>query len=185
METWVDIPHYEGLYEASNLGNIRTKDGKTTSSARFEKRVWKQRIMKQKQRKSKYGRIDMMICLWKNGKPHYHNVSRLIAASFHGDKLYSNMTVNHIDGNSLNNNADNLEWMTREENIQYGFSNGQYSSFMKSVCVVSKNGHRIDAKSYAELDRKLGRYKGYTSRCFSIGMYELIGRNGEAYRVGI
>lgn len=94
------------------------------------------------------------------------------------------MTVNHKDGNPKNNSADNLEWMTRTENIQYGFSNGQYSSFMKSVCVVSKNGDRIDARSYAELDRKLGRYRGYTSRCFSLGMYELIDSTGKEYRVG-
>ena len=126
-----------------------------------------------------------MVSLWKDGKPYYLKVSRIIASTFIENNLFSNLTVNHKDGNPLNNHADNLEWMTRAENIQYGFENGQYSSFMKSICVVSKNGDRIDARSYAELDRKLGRYKGYTSRCFSIGMYELIDRNGKAYRVGI
>lgn len=125
-----------------------------------------------------------MVCLWKDRKPHYHLVSRLIATAFHEDMLFSKMTVNHKDGDPKNNSADNLEWMTRSENIQYGFLNGQYSSFMKSVCVVSKNGDRIDARSYAELDRKLGRYRGYTSRCFSLGMYELIDSTGKAYRVG-
>ena len=184
MEIWKDIPHYENLYEASNHGNIRTKNGKITSSARFPKRVWKQRIMKQKYRITKRGRKDALVCLWKNGKPHYHLVSRLIASAFHGDYLFSKLTVNHKDGNTLNNTANNLEWMTRAENIQYGFSNGQFDSIMKHVCVVSKNGERIEARSYSELDRKLGRYKGYVSRCFAHGMYELIANDGTAYRLG-
>lgn len=67
-EEWKDIPGYEGLYQASTLGRIRTCEGKTTSSARFEKRVWKQRIMKQKLNKNRKGRIDARVCLWKDGK---------------------------------------------------------------------------------------------------------------------
>lgn len=183
MEVWVDIPYYKGIYEASSLGNIRTKYGKTTSSARAAKRIWKQRIMKQKIRKCRNGRLDTMVCLWKDGKPHYHLVSRLIASSFHGDMLFSDMTVNHIDGNTLNNCADNLEWMSLPDNIKYGFSNGQFDSFMKHIEAENENGDHISARSYAEMDRKLGRYSGYTSATMKSNSFTLIDANGTVYNV--
>lgn len=181
MEAWIDIPNYEGLYEASSEGRIRTKEGKTTSSARFNVRVWKQRIMKQKFRKGRNGRLDAMVCLWKDGEPHYHLVSRLIASAFHGDMLYTSLTVNHKDGNPLNNRSDNLEWLTRSDNIRYGFENGQFESFMKRIEAVCKNGDRICARSYADMDRKLGRYRGYTSRMIASGFVELISSDGTEY----
>lgn len=181
METWLDIPHYEGLYEASSEGRIRSKAGKTTSSARYEKRVWKQRIMKQKYRRSKNGRLDASICLWKDAKPHYHLVSRLIASAFHGDMLYTRFTVNHKDGNPLNNSAENLEWLTHADNIRYGFENGQFASFMKSIEAVDENGCKIKARSCAEMDRKLGRYRGYTSHMIASGFMKLTSSGGTEY----
>ena len=184
MEMWKDIPNYEGLYEASNTGQIRTKAGKATSSAKYHKRVWKQRIMKQKFRIAKNGRVDAAICLWKDGKPHYHLVSRLIASAFHGDMLFTSMTVNHKDGDTLNNASDNLEWLTRADNIKYGFANGQFKSIMKPIIVVNNQGKQIHARSFAEMDRKLGRYRGYTSRRLSSGIFELISSDGTAYCIG-
>ena len=53
-EIWKDVVGYENLYEVSNYGRIRTHENKTTSSARFKERHWKQRILKQKfQKKEK------------------------------------------------------------------------------------------------------------------------------------
>lgn len=183
MEIWVDIPHYEGLYEASNYGRIRTKQGKCTSSARCDVRIWKQRIMKQKVKTSKNGRKDAMICLWKDGKPRYYNVSRLICAAFHGDKLYTKMTVNHIDGNTMNNEAVNLEWLSLSDNIKYGFANGQFNSIMKCIVAVNDKGEEIGARSYAEMDRMLSRYRGYTSRTILIGGSCLQSADGTTYHI--
>lgn len=183
METWKDIPNYIGLYEASDCGRIRTKEGKTTSSARFEKRVWKQRVLKQKLRKSRYGRLDPMVTLWKDGKPNYYLVSRLIAATFHGDYLKTKLTVNHKDGNAMNNNADNLEWLTREENIKYGFNNGQYDSVEKEITVLSEDGVVIIARSMAEMDKFLNRYRGYTSISIINGKLMLYDHDGKAYYI--
>lgn len=184
MQEWRDIPSYEGLYEASSEGQIRTKEGKTTSSARFKKRVWKQRILKQKF-KVTGKRRDALICLWKDGKPHYHTVARLIATTFHENLINSDFTVNHIDGNTLNNRADNLEWLTLADNIKYGFQNGQYASFMKAITAVSTiNKEKIlCARSYAEMDRILGQYKGYTSRTVCSQCEILHNKSGEKYRI--
>ena len=128
MEEWKDIPGYEGLYQASTLGNIRTCEGKTTSSARFAKRVWKQRVLKQKLDRNRKGRVDAKVNLWKDGTAKTMLVSRLVAMTW--CRGYAdNLTVNHINGDSLDNRADNLEWMSRADNIRHGFKNGLYKNW--------------------------------------------------------
>ena len=136
MEQWKDIPGYEGLYQASTQGSIRTCEGKTTSSARFEKRVWKQRILKQKLYKNRKGRIDARVSLWKDGIEKTWLVSRLVAITW-CDGYLQGLTVNHKNGNPLDNSADNLEWLTRAENIKHGFREGLYKNWMpiqENIC---------------------------------------------------
>lgn len=128
-ESWKDIPGYEKLYQASTLGRIRTCEGKTTSSARFEKRVWKQRIMKQKLNKNGKGRTDARVCLWKDGSVKTWLVARLVAITWCAG-YEEGLTVNHKDGNQLNNSAENLEWISRKENIQHGYKTGLYKNWM-------------------------------------------------------
>lgn len=184
MIVWKVIPGYEGIYEASNLGEIRTVKGKVTSSARFKKRVWEQRVLKQKYKSSKNGRKDAMVTLWKDNKPHYHLVSRLIATTFHENLINTKATVNHIDGNPQNNNADNLEWLTLAENIKFGIEHGQYSLMMKSITASNQEtSETLFAKSYAEMDRLLHQYKGYTSRMMKMKSDFLLNKLGEKYEV--
>ncbi len=183
MEIWKEIPGYIDLYEASNTGKIRTKEGKVTKSARFERRVWKQRILKQKYKKAKNGRLDAMVTLWKDGKPFYHLVSRLIAATFHENMLNTNYTVNHKDGNPLNNNESNLEWLTRQENIKYGFKNGQFAHIMKPITATNEKAQTLFACSLAEMDRQLGQYRGYTSRMTKANSIYLYNKAGERFKI--
>ena len=178
MELWRAIPRYEKLYEASNLGEIRTVEGKITSSSRYPKRIWKQRVLKQKFRKSNNGkRLDAMVTLWKDGKPHYYLVSRLIATTFCGDYINSNLTVNHKDGNSINNSSDNLEWISRSDNIKIGFSSNQYDNIKKKIIMVS-DGKYYAFRSMTDADKFLKRYRGYTSRTFKTGAKFLINCDG-------
>lgn len=162
-EIWKDIPIYSGLYEASNFGRIRSKEGKMTLSVRSNKkvkRVWKQRIIKQKCSTTSNGRKNAIVTLWKDGKPHYHLVCRLIATTFHENLILSEMTVNHIDGDTMNNSSDNLEWMTLEENIIFGFENGQFST-AKPIEMISENGERIILRSMTMACKMLGRSENY------------------------
>ena len=125
MEEWKDIPGYEGLYQASTFGRIRTCEGKVTSSARFPHRVWKQRVMKQKLCTNKKGRSDYRVELW-NGKLHRTwLVSRLVAMTF-CDGYHDGWTVNHINGDQLDNRSENLEWLSLGDNIRHAFANGLY-----------------------------------------------------------
>ena len=160
-EEWKDIPGYEGLYQASTLGRIRSKAGKVTSSARFERRVWKQRVLKQKIQTKKYGRKDARVDLWKDGKNKTLLVSRLVAMTW-CTGFSEEKTVNHIDGNSLNNTRENLEWMSLKENIQEGFRTGLHKNTQIPVVVV--NGDKIEMyQSMAAASRALGRNHGYLS----------------------
>lgn len=162
-EKWKMVPGYENLYEVSNCGRVRTAEGKTTKSARFKKRVWKQRVMKLCITQNKYKRWDARVTLWKDGKATKYLVSRLVAITW-CDGYKPELTVNHIDGDSLNNKCSNLEWVTRSENIRYGFENGQYEKNRKPlILVINGVSHMFISQTEASL--YLGRNKGYINNC--------------------
>ena len=101
MEIWKDIQDYEGYYQISNLGNVRNvKTGK---------------ILVGDTNNIGYRRITLYSPVKKRFFVH-----RLVALHFcSGYK--ENLVVNHIDGNKLNNRAENLEWITRSENDLHAY----------------------------------------------------------------
>lgn len=113
IEEWRDIPDYEGLYQVSNMGRIKSLDRriKRTSTT---KRNWKGRIMKLAETRGYY-----TIQLSKNGKVKIHGVHRLVAFAFI-ENPNNYPVINHKDENPLNNHVDNLEWCTYSYNNSYG-----------------------------------------------------------------
>lgn len=97
MENWKDIENYEGIYQVSDKGQVRTIPGKTTVrmfNGREIVRHWKGRTLKQKTDKGGYKRVT----LWKSRAGKQFLVHRLVCAAFHAN--YENLPdVNHIDGN--------------------------------------------------------------------------------------
>lgn len=182
MEQWKDIPGYEGLYEASNLGRVRTVYGKTTSNARYEKRVWKkQLILKPKYERRKSGsNRDGRVCLWKDSADKTVLVSRLIAMTW-CDGYEEGMTVNHKDGNPLNNAANNLEWISLSENINHGFDNVLYSS-QKPCVLISKTGEEKWFRSQTKASLSIGRSPGYISECL-LKNRTIRSSNGDNYSI--
>ena len=156
MEVWKDIPNYEGIYQASSCGQIRTVDGKTTFTKRHGVRHWKSRILKGRGDNYQTGR---RVNLWKDGKPKDFLVARLVALTFLGEPP-KGYTVNHKDGNRFNNSIDNLEWLSLADNIRHGFENSLYPQ--KSIRLV-KDDKTIDFRSMAQCDKYLNRGLGYTS----------------------
>lgn len=171
-EIWKPIPNYEGIYEASNLGRIRTCEGKTTHTDRHGTRHWKQRILKPRGETPKTG---YRVSLWKDGKQKDWLVARLVASAFYGE---SDLTVNHIDGNRLNNRVENLEWCSVAENIRKGFATGLFKKTQKRI-KLKKGDEIIEFASYNDANRFLGKSLSFISekikrKKFNIGEYEII-----------
>jgi hypothetical protein len=153
------------LYEASNLGRIRTAEGKTTSNALYEKRVWKQRILKSKtERRKQRGNRDERVNLWKDGEEKTLLVSRLVAMTW-CDGFQDGSTVNHIDGNPMNNKAENLEWISLSRNINHGFDNVLFSSQKPCTLLNFSTGEKKWYRSQVKASQGIGRSDNYISLC--------------------
>lgn len=161
-EVWKDIPGYEGLYQASTLGRIRTAEGKTTSSKRFKQRRWKSRVMKGRGENKITG---YRVGLWKDGEHKDYLVCRLVALTFLGEPQ-EGYTVNHIDGDRHNNKIENLEWLSLGDNIRHGFDTGLYNAMCKPVNLIGPDGC-FEFRSCAEASRFLSRNESYVSRALN------------------
>ena len=181
MEEWKPIPGYEGIYEASNLGRIRTAPGKTTDSVRHGTRHWCVRVLKTKQQ-SPPKRTDERVTLWKNKTPYSHLVSRLVASAWLRPPKEKE-TVNHINGDYHDNRSENLEWVSRSENVRLGFEIGLYDSFQKLVWLVDDKGYEMGFRSYSKASRYLGRTNGYISNALKRGQTHAIDKSGNRYLV--
>lgn len=116
MEIWKDIKGYEGYYQISNFGKVKSL--KRMRRFRGGLALINERIMKPKIH-SGYYRIG----LCKNNKIKTFNIHRLVALSFIPNP-YKKRTINHIDCNKANNNVNNLEWNTHKENIKHALKMG-------------------------------------------------------------
>ena len=108
MEEWKWIDGYEGEYQVSTKGNIKS----------FKKYKEGAILKPKKDGKDRY----LMICLSNNGSQKYYLIHRLVAQAFIQNPN-NKEEVNHIDGNKKNNNVENLEWVTHSENIRHAFEN--------------------------------------------------------------
>lgn len=170
-EIWKDIPNYDG-YQVSNLGRIRTHN-KTTYTELHKTRKWKDRILKQKKQKRKNSdKVDCRVELWKDGKHKTLLVSRLVAFTFYNKDINSKMTIDHIDGNPLNNKLENLEIVTRKENIQRAFNNGMYNCCKKIKIINKITKETKEFLSMAKASYYIGKNKGYISSKIKKRIYE-------------
>lgn len=169
MEQWKDVKGYEGIYEVSDHGRVKTKKGKTTHSVRHGERVWKERFLKQKTDRGGYKRVT----LWKEKKPKTCLVHRLVADAFI-ENPHDEPMVNHKDVNPSNNKVENLEWCDSKHNVNHAFDNG----LMYSIEIVLKNqktGEEKRFRSMAEASRFIGRNHGYISGLLKKGKREADG----------
>lgn len=119
---WKDIYGYEGLYQISNTGEIRSLDRKILYS-NGKKTLHKGKNKEiQIRPRTNYRTINLY-----NSEKKYRQlyVHRLVAAAFlPNDDIVNKVQVNHIDGDKGNNNASNLEWCTALHNMQHARKTG-------------------------------------------------------------
>ena len=125
IEIWKPVVGYEGVYEVSSFGRIRSLDRITSYISRTQEgkeytttHTHKGKLMKQHNNHFGY----KVIALRKDGKYRTYMVHRLVADAFlFNPNNYP--VVNHKDENKQNNCVDNLEWCTQQYNINYGSGN--------------------------------------------------------------
>lgn len=167
---WKDVVDYEGIYEVSDTGEVRTKEGKTTHSTRHGVRRWKQRVLKQKISKDDCCRVT----LYKNKKEKTWLVHRLVAEAFL-PKIEGKNYINHIDGSRLNNNVLNLEWCDHKHNNNHAFDNDLIKTGRKIVLVNKETKEPHYFRSMSKAGHFLGKEHGFVSENLTKGKRELCG----------
>lgn len=136
-EIWKDIPGFEGYYQASNLGRIRSLDRSRAVMSRWQKHIEKKhkgKVLDFSKKISGSGYYNVVLSI--NGLKYYKTVHRLIAMTFKGDG--DGLQVNHIDENKLNNKVDNLEWVTGSQNKIHSIHRGNHNTVKLSPSLVKK-----------------------------------------------
>ena len=130
QEIWKDIPNYEGLYQVSNLGRV-----KSTPICKHKK----PRILKNIPRN---GYFSVILCDGKTQKNVF--VHRLVAECFVPNPE-NKPIVNHIDGNKSNPHFSNLEWCTQKENVNHAILNNSLVSIRagRHIKQFDTEGHLI------------------------------------------
>lgn len=140
-ERWLPIPGYEGYYEASDLGRIRSLPRSFRKSY--------VRVLRPYTRKDDH----LMVALSVNGRSKSHLLHRLIALTFIGPQPSPRHEVCHNDGNPANNRPGNLRWGTRGENVLDTVRHGTNYWTSKTHCA---QGHPFDERNTRIVKRSRG-----------------------------
>lgn len=156
-EVWKPIVGFEGLYEVSNTGKVKSLKRTVTAyngwQRTFEEKILALHSSKQTERHPK---PMYHVELWKDNKRTVKMIHRLVAETFIPNPD-GKPQVNHIDGNRLNNNVDNLEWVTNAENTRHAYRTGLAKpKGCKAVRGTNKlNGMVVEYRSIEEAAREL------------------------------
>lgn len=155
QEIWKDIKDYEGLYQVSNLGRVKS--------------IKRNIILKPGFTKKNYS----YVILYKSNIATSKRIHRLVAENFISNP-YNKPQVNHKDGNKLNNCVSNLEWVTNSENQQHAFANrlqtnvGNNNPKCRKINQYDLDGNFIKSwNSFYEITKTLGYSRSSIWRCCS------------------
>lgn len=147
MEIWKDIKGYEGLYQVSNKGRVKSLNQEGIDK-RGRKRFRAGKILKQQKRPIKY----LSVFLSKNGEVKPYLVHHLVAIAFLGYvKKSRKIVIDHIDNNPYNNNVENLQIISNRENTTKDQKNTSskyvgvhwHKTYKKWQSLIRVNGKQI------------------------------------------
>ncbi len=123
MEEWRPIKGFDGKYEVSSLGRVRSSGYSYETRNAYGKYInHKPGVILRPQKDKGY----LKVCLYNNGKPLQKRVHRLVAEAFL-NKDSVRKQVNHKNGNKHDNRVENLEWCTQAENVAHALRSGLIS----------------------------------------------------------
>lgn len=161
-EIWKDIESYEGMYQVSSLGRVKSLSRRC--STHWGTRLVPEKLLCPNVKEAGYLCLD----LHKDGKSKEFSIHRLVAQAFIPNP--NNLPeVNHKDGDKQNNCVDNLEWCTNLDNVRHAIQNGlisraQLSHFQKcGTSAVSKKVICLNTSMVFDSLNAAGRYFNVSS----------------------
>lgn len=167
MEQWKDIEGYEGMYQVSNTGKVKSLKRVTKFKGKDYTRTEQEKLLTLAKHHKGYFKAQLR----KNDKLKAFFIHRLVAQAFIPNPE-SKATVNHKDGDKSNNTVENLEWMSNQENMAHAYATGLRNNDaihlkqLKPVAQYSKSGELITTYgSVKEAVEKTGLRQGGISSC--------------------
>ena len=151
-EVWRDIEGYEGRYQVSSMGRVKSL-ARTCNTKGGSKRTVKERILKPYI--NRYGYLLVVLCA--GGKQKTLNVHRLVCEAFH-ENPDNKPQVNHINEDKADNRACNLEWTTAMENSNFGTRNERMAKALsKPIGQYTRAGELVKTcPSLTEIGKQTG-----------------------------
>ena len=142
VEVWKDITEYEGLYQVSNIGRIKSLERYSANQWSEKARFREEKILSYQLTKDGYPSIKLS----KNGNAIRHRIHRLVALCFL-ENPFGKEQVNHINGIKTDNRVENLEWATQNENQLHACKNGlKPSKLTESDVLKIRNDKRTGSE---------------------------------------
>lgn len=149
IERWLPVIGYEGLYEVSDLGGVKSLDH-TTVDKNGRLMQWSGRQMRVSPGKNGYPRVR----LTKSGEQANHSVHHLVLEAFVGPRPFPEAYGRHLNDQRLDNRLSNLAWGTASENNHDRVRNGRHPARNKTHCA---QGHPFDENNTHWYIAKNGR----------------------------
>jgi len=164
-EIWRDIKDYEGLYQVSNMGRVKSLE-RTITRKNGRKYSVKEQILQPTKNFNGYLLVNLYDNSSKMKKIYIH---RLVCEAFY-ENSQNKPEVNHINEDKTDNRACNLEWVTRKENLTHGtrparIAKANVKNKSKSVGQYTRDGRLIKVwQSTMEVQRQLGFDNSYIGK---------------------